>query len=264
MQKTITTDFIEKTRIKNDGTAPQYYVKDSQEAIISRDVHAQVQEELVRRANLFSGEDGKKRRIYSSKYALSSICTCSKCGDIYRRIAWNNRGKRSTVWRCCTRVENGPAACDAATVPEEELQQATVKAINSAIKCSASMLEILSENLKIVSADDDSGELEQINELLKVKQKELVKLAHANKDYTAITSEIDILQEKKQKILVKKAQTEGVKIRIKEMQDFLSESDQELEEYDEIMVRRYIESIKIFDDKFIIIFKAGNEIEVSR
>lgn len=264
LQKTITTDFIEKTRIKNDGTAPQYYVKDSQEAIISRDVHAQVQEELVRRANLFSGEDGKKRRIYSSKYALSSICTCSKCGDIYRRIAWNNRGKRSTVWRCCTRVENGPAACDAATVPEEELQRATVKAINSAIKCSASMLEILSANLKIVSADDDSGELEQINELLKVKQKELVKLAHANKDYTAITSEIDSLQEKKQKILVKKAQTEGVKIRIKEMQDFLSESNQELEDYDEIMVRRYIESIKIFDDKFIIIFKAGNEIEVSR
>lgn len=23
----------------------------------------------------------------------SSICTCSRCGDIYRRIAWNNRGK---------------------------------------------------------------------------------------------------------------------------------------------------------------------------
>jgi len=44
----------------------------------------------VRRANMFSGEEGKKKRVYSSKYALSSICTCSKCGDIYRRIAWMN------------------------------------------------------------------------------------------------------------------------------------------------------------------------------
>ena len=52
LQKTITTDFIEKTRIKNDGTVPQYYVKDSQEAIIPRDVYMQVQEEMVRRANI--------------------------------------------------------------------------------------------------------------------------------------------------------------------------------------------------------------------
>lgn len=43
LQKPITTDFIEKTRIKNDGTVPQYYVKDSQEAIIPRDVYMQVQ-----------------------------------------------------------------------------------------------------------------------------------------------------------------------------------------------------------------------------
>lgn len=90
LQKTITTDFIEKVRIKNDGTVPQYYVKGSQEAIIKKEVYTAVQEEMVRRANLTSGIEGKKKRIYSSKYALSSICTCTKCGDIYRRIAWNN------------------------------------------------------------------------------------------------------------------------------------------------------------------------------
>ncbi|MCI5805941.1 MAG: recombinase zinc beta ribbon domain-containing protein [Clostridium sp.] len=56
----------------------------------------------------------------------SSICTCTKCGNIYKRIAWNNRGKRSNVWRCCTRVENGPSACDARTVQESDLQQTTV------------------------------------------------------------------------------------------------------------------------------------------
>lgn len=52
LQKPITTDFIEKTRIENDGTVPQYYVKDSQEAIIPRDVYMQVQEEMVRRINM--------------------------------------------------------------------------------------------------------------------------------------------------------------------------------------------------------------------
>ena len=64
LQKTITTDFIEKTRIKNDGSVPQYYVKDSQEPIIPRDIFTQVQEEMVRRANLFSGE-GLKRNEFT-------------------------------------------------------------------------------------------------------------------------------------------------------------------------------------------------------
>lgn len=161
LQKTITTDFIEKTRIKNDGSVPQYYVKDSQEAIIPRDIFTQVQEEMVRRANLFSGEDGKKKRVYSSKYALSSICTCSKCGDIYRKIAWNNRGKHSIVWRCCTRVENGPAACDAPTVQETELQQATVKAINLLVRSSSSTLDILMHNIETALADDNAGSLKR-------------------------------------------------------------------------------------------------------
>jgi len=48
---------------------------------------------MLRIANMTSGRYGQKRRIYSSKYALSGICICMKCGDIYRRVAWNNRGK---------------------------------------------------------------------------------------------------------------------------------------------------------------------------
>ena len=263
LQKTITTDFIEKTRIKNDGSAPQYYVKDSQEAIIPRDIFTQVQEEMVRRANMFSGIEGKKKRVYSSKYALSSICTCSRCGDIYRRIAWNNRGKRSNVWRCCTRVEGGPKACDAPTVQETELQEATVKAINLMVRCS-SMKEIFKENIALAMADDNSGELEEINMVLAAKQTELVKLAHANKDYTSLANEIDKMREEKQRLLVVKAETEGYKKNIEELKDFINESDDELTEYDESLVRKYIKEIRIFDDKFHVFFKAGVDVEIAR
>ncbi len=70
----------------NNGFAPQYYMEGSHHAIIPRDLYMRGQEEMVRRANLRSGEDGKKKRIYSSKYALSNLCTCEKCGDIYRRM----------------------------------------------------------------------------------------------------------------------------------------------------------------------------------
>ena len=37
-------------------------------------------------------ENGKTKRVYSSKYALSSIIYCGKCGDLFRRVAWKARG----------------------------------------------------------------------------------------------------------------------------------------------------------------------------
>ncbi|HHS8072751.1 TPA: recombinase family protein [Streptococcus pyogenes] len=264
LQKTITTDFIEKIRIKNDGTVPQYYVKDSQEPIIARDIFMLVQEEMTRRANLTSGVDGKKKRVYSSKYALSSICTCTKCGDIYRRIAWNNRGKKSTVWRCCTRVEHGPSACDALTIQESELEDATVKAINKILICSDRMLQILRDNIEMAIADDNSVEMEKLNGILMEKQKELVKLAHAKKDYTTLVDEIDIIRDKKHELQVQRAETEGVKKRIGELTDFLKGENHQLIEYDECMVRKYIEEIKVYEDKFTICFKAKVEIDIER
>lgn len=264
LQKTITTDFIEKVRIKNDGTVPQYYVKGSQEPIIKKDIYTAVQEEMLRRANLTSGIEGKKKRVYSSKYALSSICTCTKCGDIYRRIAWNNRGKKSTVWRCCTRVENGPTACDASTVTEEELQRATIKAINQIVQCSESMMQVLKGNIEDALVDDNSGEMEKLNAIMVEKQKELVKLAHAKKDYGLLAGEIDILRDKKQERLVRRAKIEEVKKRITELADFLQGAPQELGEYDEALVRKYIEQIKIFEDHFMVCFKAKVEIDIQR
>lgn len=111
----------------------------------------QVQEEMFRRSNLHSGASRKKRG-YSSKYTLSSIVYCSKCGGIYRRVVWNNHGKRSTVWRCVNRVEPGPDCCDAPTVKEEELQNAVVKAINIALGGKDDMLTALEENIAMVLA----------------------------------------------------------------------------------------------------------------
>ena len=145
-----------------------------------------VQEEMDRRANMVSSKG--KRRIYSSKYALSSIVYCSKCGDIYRRIAWNNRGKKYTVWRCCTRVTHGPEACEARTIREEDLQAAVIEAINQLISESNELKEIIKENIEKAITGDGSSQIEKIDkEMLKV-QEELLKVANAKKDYTDLAN----------------------------------------------------------------------------
>ncbi len=79
-----------------------------------------------------------------------------------------------------------------------------------------------------------------------------------------MSDEINILRDKKQKLLVRKAKTEGVKKRITELADFLQGAPQELGEYDEALVRKYIEQIKIFEDHFMVCFKAKLKIDIQR
>ena len=83
LQKTYTVSILDKKRAANNGEMPKYYVEGSHEAIIDRDVFMKVKAEIARRANL--NPDGK-RRVYSSKYALSGMVFCGHCGDIYRTL----------------------------------------------------------------------------------------------------------------------------------------------------------------------------------
>lgn len=263
LQKTYTVDFLTKKRVKNNGIVPQYYVENSHEAIIPRDLYMQVQEEMVRRANLHSGAN-RKKRVYSSRYALSSHVYCPKCGDIYRRIAWNNRGKRSTVWRCVNRVEHGPDCCDAPTVKEEELQNAVVKAINVALGGKDDMIAALEENIAMVLALEDDTSMESIDAKLEELQQELLKRANAGQDYDDLADEIDSLREKKQEVMADNAEREGQKQRIAEMQQFLVGQTEQIEEYDENLVRRMVEKITVYEDKFTIEFKSGTSVDVRR
>ena len=102
LQKTYTTDFLNKTRVKNNGIVPQYYVEGNHEAIIPKDIFLRVQEELVRRRMVKTSANGKKRS-YSCNHCFAQIVICGECGEMFRRIHWNNRGCKSIVWRCISR-----------------------------------------------------------------------------------------------------------------------------------------------------------------
>lgn len=130
LQKTYTVDVLTKKKVANNRIVPQYYVENNHEAIIPRQLFMQVQEELQRRARLRT-ENGKAKRVYSSKYALSSIIYCGKCEDLFRRVAWKARGASYNKWRCASRIEKGSKkGCDAEAISESEIQKAVMRAIN--------------------------------------------------------------------------------------------------------------------------------------
>ena len=85
LQKTYTTDFLNKTRVKNNGIVPQYYVEGNHEAIIPKDIFLRVQEDLVRRRVVKTSANGKKRS-YSCNHCFAQIVICGECGEMFRRI----------------------------------------------------------------------------------------------------------------------------------------------------------------------------------
>ena len=156
LQKTYTVDFLNKKRVANNGIVPQYYVENSHPAIIPREKFMKVREEMYRKAHMECGPD-KKRRIYSSRYALSSIVYCTHCNDIFRRINGNNRGCKSTVWRCLSRVEKDRPSCTARTVKEEVLHDVVIRAVNELIRSSADFISILQASIERCLSDSPSG-----------------------------------------------------------------------------------------------------------
>ena len=82
LQKTYTTDFLTKKRIRNNGTVPQYYVEDDHEAIIPKELFMQVQEELVRRRVVHKAI---RRNVPLLQSLLAQIIVCGECEN-YRRV----------------------------------------------------------------------------------------------------------------------------------------------------------------------------------
>lgn len=261
LQKTYTVNTLEKKRVNNNGIAPKYYVEGSHEAIIDKDVFLRVQAEIARRANILT--DGKKR-IYSSRYALSSIVFCGHCGDIYRRIKWNNRGCKSTVWRCVSRVlkKSSGIDCPARTIHEEVLQAAVVIAVNDAWSRKDAILPELRENIRSVLQEDTDAKLAEIDAEVKQKQTELLDAGKDQSKIDEIGDAIMTLREKRQTILTEAAMRKDIQDRIEDLASFLDEQVEAVTEYSDALVRRLIEKITVCDEKLIVEFKSGLEVEV--
>ena len=261
LQKTFTVDFLTKKRVKNEGHVPQYYVENSHEAIIPKELFLQAQEELHRRSNIYTGAD-KNKRIYSSKYALSTITFCGDCGDIYRRVYWNIHGRKEFVWRCVTRIEQGPEVCKNRTVKEAELYDAVMTAINRLLAGGDNMIRILEENIHSVIGDTTEYKISEINTMLEEKQKELISLANKGKDFESLADEIEELREKRQTFLVEDASLSGENERINELIEFVRNNKYRTLRYDDTLVRKIIQNVTVYDDHFVICFKSGIEMEV--
>lgn len=278
LQKSYTTDFINKTRVKNRGIVPQYYVEGSHEGIIAKELWNRVQEEKARRANIRKSTDKRAKTDngkYSSKYALSNLIICGECGKPYRRATWTNYTEKRIVWRCYNRQEYGKKYCKSSpTIDEPLLQHAIMEAINSLIQDKNDFVGTLKSNIQLVMGSRAKRmDIAIIEERIAELKRELIgfveenaKCGSDNRDfdehYAEISAELKALQKAKRQYGEQEARHDSFHRRAEDMTKFLSTADCKISEFDNQLVRNLIENIKVISKAEIIIkFKSGLEME---
>ncbi len=263
LQKTVTTDFLTKKRVENKGLVPQYYIENDHDPIIPRDLFLRVQEEMARRASLETNV--LRRRQYSGKYALTNIVFCAHCGEVYQRTQWNIRGNRRDVWRCLSRLQKKRSKinCPARTVNERDLHAIILKAINEVYAKQDDFLPQLKANIAKVLGISNLKAVAEIDEKINEKQKEIIRLTKEHQNCNTLGDEIIKLRDEKYRLQLEDANREGSRLKLEELESFLSKQGTEVQEYDDALVRRLVETITVYDDRFKVKFKSGIEIEVA-
>lgn len=274
LQKTYTTDFINKTRVKNQGIVPQYYVEGNHEAIIPKPIFFLVQEEIFRRAGLNKSAVTRKKNQkskYSSQFALTGILLCGDCGQEYRRVTWARNGKKKIVWRCSNRLQNGTEKCGASpTIEECVLHDTIMRAINRVARNDGDFIGAFRENvMHVIGSYGKTEQDEMYDELIKEKEKQMVKLieeyarngTYGNEEDDAIkkiAEEINELKDRQLEERHRKQLAENYEQRITDMDEFLQENTVKLVEFDNELVRRIVSRINVLSvDRIQIQLKSG-------
>lgn len=270
LQKSITTDFLTKKRVKNTGQLPKYYVHNNHEGIITKEVFMKVQEEILRRNNLPGGSKGGTM-TYQSKFALAHRIVCSECGTTFRRCTWTYTGEKVRVWRCGKRIATAGKGCRAEAIYETEIQEAFVKVMNELLQNQEAFIGPLLENIDMVleqqlqKKDKVAARIEELSEILtrlvESQSRRRSTTDVSEEEYINISNEYNELVKQQDERLAKKKECAMRKLQIKELVEVLISKGEVVTEYDDKMLRQLVVRMYVMPNNEIKFeFKCGIEI----
>ena len=275
INKTYITDCISKKVRVNNGERPKYYVENSHPAIIDSATFGRVQEELARRSGKrkISRKAKTEQGKYSSKYALTELLICGKCGTPYRRCTWAANGKKKVVWRCINRLGYGKKYChDSPSIEESVLQDAIMNAVLQTAKQNVEVLKTLKLHigmgLSAETTEDNSLDLQiRIAEIEAEFQKMLKAIAADNVEAfdeekaEALMDEKAKLQIQLDRIADTKQKRENAKSRLDEIFVILEALANHPISYDDQIIRQILESVIVESkDRIKVVFIGGLEV----
>lgn len=150
-----------KVRKKNKGEAPQYYVENSHEAIISMEDFQKVQEMMREKAEKFhpNGLDYSIR-----KYPLSGKIKCGICGSRYKRkTAAKGTTYECIKWVCLVKEIKGKKTCDSHEIKNVVLEKLLTEAYNECLDKNFEYSGLAEEYKKLKSLLETERELKALH-----------------------------------------------------------------------------------------------------
>ena len=265
LQKTYTVDFMNKKIKKNEGEVPQYYVKNSHEAIITPEVFDVVQYELQTRQ-----DDGKHN--FSNHHFASKI-RCGICGETYgHRILHAGTKKEHRVWKCKSRYTRD-AECASQNVTSEMVEYAFIKAFNQLIDNKDDIIEMLQAfaetEFDLRPIEDEltlvDGEFNMIVDVLRAFIDENAQTAMDQTEYQrkfeVYAKKFEELKNKKAALVEKLAMQRAQKAKIMLFTTSLGEQTDILTEFNCDMWYSLADYVRVIDSNNIEVhFKGGNTV----
>ena len=183
---------------------------------------------------------------------------------MFRRLHWNNRGVKSIVWRCISKLEPTGLECHAKTINELDLQEIVLTALNELLGDKSKYQQQLQQNIASVIRASAAITTDGIDEQLMELQKELLKKANNKEAYDEIADQIFKLREQRENCTVDTAARYAQIKRINELQDFIKQQSATLEVFDETLVKRWLKQITIWNDHCTVELKSGLKVDVER
>lgn len=168
-------DVLSKSRLKNEGQSPSYYVENSHPAIVSQELFDMVQAEIQRRKSLRSTVQTGKGK-YSSKYVLSGLLVCGECGGKLRRFGRNLKsGEFVPTWVCVTHQKT-PDNCKMKPIKEADIFDAYARAVGRLVGDYRTIVQVVRETAEEELKRQQTSELTSIEDELMEKRKAVLQL----------------------------------------------------------------------------------------
>lgn len=142
LQKRYVSNHLEKRLVNNNGALPQYYVRNSHPAIVSREIYDEANKILKERTK---GGVSKK----ATRSPLSGLIKCAECGKYYRRK--HNHGREYLV--CGSVIDYGKDACSSKYVRENRF----IELLKSTLGIDCLDKELIKKQIQTVLINPDGA-----------------------------------------------------------------------------------------------------------
>lgn len=273
MQKTFCSDCISKKVRKNNGEMAKYLISNNHPAIVDRDTFNLVQAEISRRISKTKKSDRSvtEQGKYSGKYALTELFICGECGSACRRTCKTVNGAKLYYWRCINRIDNGKQFCkESRGVEERKLQAAICRCLSRLMTYKSEAVELIQSNLMYAVSGDNSvldafaieNQIKQYqNDVNDIMQLSFKSSGNTDKYEAEIKKLYDKIKALRGQLEIAKSQatkSDSVNREVARIVKLLQKTDADFTEYDDVVVRRLVECIRLVkDEKIIVILKGG-------